>query len=154
MEQNSSERQIIEINGIKMEVNLRHAKRIDHFRVGDPVKVLVNETHSSEATICAGVIIGFENFSSLPTILVAYVAVGYMEGGLKIAHINEKSKNRYEIVPCDGDNLLAVSKHEVLSDFDREQVKAEQTLKEIEERRRFFLQRFGAYFTDAKPIKS
>ena len=33
-------KRIIEINGIKMEVDLRNAKRIDTFKVGDPVKVL------------------------------------------------------------------------------------------------------------------
>ena len=35
------EKRIIEVNGIKMEVDLRNAKRIDQFKVGDSVKVLV-----------------------------------------------------------------------------------------------------------------
>lgn len=35
-----SETTIIEINGVKLEIDLRHAKRIDNLRVGDTVKVL------------------------------------------------------------------------------------------------------------------
>jgi len=34
-------KQIIEINGVKLEVDLSTAKRIDEFRVGDTVKVLI-----------------------------------------------------------------------------------------------------------------
>lgn len=34
------ERRIVEINGVKIEVDMRTAKRVDSFRVGDNVKVL------------------------------------------------------------------------------------------------------------------
>ena len=34
-------KQIIEINGVKLEVDLSTAKRIDEFRVGDTVKVFI-----------------------------------------------------------------------------------------------------------------
>ncbi|MHC4294732.1 MAG: hypothetical protein ACYSTL_04025, partial [Planctomycetota bacterium] len=50
---------VVEINGVKLEVDLRHAKVIDQFRVGDRVKVLkkkyekVYESHP-------GAIIGFD----------------------------------------------------------------------------------------------
>ena len=88
--------QIIEVNGIKMEVDLRHAKRIDHFKVGDPVKVLASGSGSSE--VFAGVIVGFEAFETLPTIVVAYIDASYYSGGLKIAHINAKSRDKYELV--------------------------------------------------------
>ena len=37
------EKRIIDINGMKMEVDLRTAKRIDTFKVGDNVKVLATE---------------------------------------------------------------------------------------------------------------
>ena len=33
-------KKIVEVNGIKLEVDMRYAKRIDEFRVGDTVKVL------------------------------------------------------------------------------------------------------------------
>ena len=49
------EKRIIDINGMKMEVDLRTAKRIDTFKVGDNVKVLATEynlslIHISEPT--------------------------------------------------------------------------------------------------------
>ena len=37
------EKRIVEIDGVKIEVDLRTAKRIDTFRVGDNVKVLCKE---------------------------------------------------------------------------------------------------------------
>ena len=34
------EKRLVEINGIKMEVDMRSARRVDTFKVGDNVKVL------------------------------------------------------------------------------------------------------------------
>ena len=34
------QKRIVEIGGVKIEVDLRTAKRVDSYRVGDPVKVL------------------------------------------------------------------------------------------------------------------
>lgn len=36
-------KKIVEINGIKMEVDMRHAKTIDTYKIGDRVKVLVKQ---------------------------------------------------------------------------------------------------------------
>lgn len=106
-------KQIIEINGIKMEVDMRTAKRIDQFRVGDPVKLLINT--SSDAEVMAGVIVDFENFSTLPTIVVAYCSSSYWSAELKFAHINSKTKDKYEIVASSEDTLLALDKATVLN---------------------------------------
>lgn len=55
---------IVEINGIKMAIDERTAtiQKVDTFKVGDPVKVLIKEYSSYNAKF--GVIIGFDNFKN------------------------------------------------------------------------------------------
>lgn len=53
-------KRIIEINGIKLEVDLRSARRIDEFKVGDTVKVLDRRNDKNEMR--TGVITDFANF--------------------------------------------------------------------------------------------
>lgn len=64
----------IEVNGVTLEVDMRYAKRIDQFKVGDTVKVLDNRNDSNE--VRTGVITDFANFKELPTIMVAVYKVG------------------------------------------------------------------------------
>ena len=80
-----------EINGVKMQVDLRYATRIEELRVGDKVKVLTKGY--SGHTVHSGVIIGFEPFKELPTIVVCYVASSYSEVKLEFVHYNAKSEN-------------------------------------------------------------
>ena len=63
-------KETVEINGVKFEVDMDTAKRIDTFKVGDNVLLLDKRYNSSE--IYTGVILGFYNFKELPTIQVAY----------------------------------------------------------------------------------
>ncbi len=67
-------KRIIEVNGVKIEVDLRSAKRIDEFKVGDTVKVLDNRNDKNE--LRTGVITDFANFKELPTIMVAVYKAG------------------------------------------------------------------------------
>ena len=85
-----TEKQIVKIGGIKMEVDMRHAKRVDTFHIGDPVKLLLTEGNS----VMAGVIVGFEEFLTLPTIVVAYLSMDYFNSGLKFAYINTESADK------------------------------------------------------------
>jgi hypothetical protein len=39
-------KRVIEINGVKMEVDMRYAKRVDELRIGSRVKVLIKEYSS------------------------------------------------------------------------------------------------------------
>ena len=55
----ATETQVIEINGVKLEVDMRYAKRVDLLRIGSRVKVLV-KTYS-EYKIYPGVKIGRES---------------------------------------------------------------------------------------------
>lgn len=134
---------IVEINGIRVEVDLRTAKRVDTFRVGDPVKVLHKKYGTNYCTF-PGIISGFDEFKNLPTITVAY-----MDGGeLKFAAINAKTED-YEIIQADRDTLH-MEKADVLRLMDRQLAEAEMKVEDLRQRRSYFLERFGAYFKGAE----
>ena len=144
-----SQNTIIEINGIKMEVDLRHAKRIDTLRIGDRVKCLVKGYSGMDTR--AGVVIGFEPFPSLPSIVVAYLDTGYGSDLLKFKTFNSETKD-FEIVPDMDNNALDVDKAHILAQFDREAEKKRQELEDIQAKRKFFLAHFGRYFADSEAV--
>lgn len=137
-----TDKQIVEINGIKMEVDMRHAVRIDKFKIGDPVKILI----TSDNSVKAGVIVGFENFQSLPTIVVAYLKSDYWTTGIDFAYLNTKSSDKYELVASDENTLMSVDKSAIVSRMDDEITKKELEVEEMRRKKRFFLERFGVYF--------
>ena len=147
---NQETHQVIEINGVKMEVDMRHARRVDHFRIGDACKLLLTGSNYSNPEVVAGVIVDFESFKSLPTIVVAYVKSGYGSTGLDFAYVNEKSADKYELVASSSDSQLAVNKAEVLQVFEREEAKLQAQIDEVRSKRRYFMERFGAYFSSSE----
>lgn len=134
---------IVEINGIRIEVDLRTAKRVDTYRVGDPVKVL-KKLYGDTYYTYPGIISGFDEFKELPTITVAYMK----DGALEFAGINAKSKD-IEIVLADRDTLH-MEKADVLRLMDRQMAEAEMKVSDLRQRREYFLARFGAYFAPAE----
>ena len=99
--------QIIEINGVKMEVDLRHAKMVhENIRVGSRVKLMGKDAYGGPS-VYPGIVIGFENFQDLPTIVVAYVNISYSEAVLNFAYINnsKKSTDKWSMIPALDDDL-------------------------------------------------
>ena len=138
-----STKRIVEINGIKMEIDLRTAKRVDHYKVGDRVKVLVKGYSDWSSNF--GVIVAFDEFVNLPTITVCYAESGY-SAGLKFATINSQTKD-VEIAPCNDD--IVVSQKDVLEKVDR-QIEAKQAeIVDLQAKRNYFLRHFGEWF---KPV--
>ena len=95
----------IEVNGVKLEVDMRYAKRIDVFKVGDTVKVLDKRNGKNE--LKTGVITDFANFKDLPTMMVAvYVAGDFW------------TKPTIEFIPYNNDTkdieIVGVSAEEVI----------------------------------------
>jgi hypothetical protein len=138
-----SEKTIIEINGIKMEIDLRHAVRIDKLQVGDRVKVLVKQYN--DYAVYPGTIVGFEPFQQLPTIIVAYVVSNYGCTDVKFLYFNAQTKEK-EIVKAIDDDGLDMDKAALLAAFDREVAKHEREIAAIEEKRAYFLNQFRAYW--------
>ena len=145
----NTEKTIVEINGVKMEVDLRHARIVhENIKVGSKVKLLVKNDYSGPV-VYAGVVVGFEPFESLPTIIVAYVKDGYNDSGLHFAHINAKSADKYDMVPS-LDDELPIKKDDVLAQFDRKIDKARAELEAAEAQRDYFLRHFNRYFAATK----
>jgi hypothetical protein len=149
----NNETMLVEINGVKMEVDLRHAKVVhENLRVGSKVKLLEKGSYSGPQ-VYPGVVIGFENFQSLPTIIVAYVKSGYLDAGMSIAYINgsDEATKKWEMVPSYDDDL-PVRKADILANFDRESNKKRAELEDIEAKRSAFLRYFGVYFGETETV--
>lgn len=138
----TEEKRIIEINGIKLEVDLRTAKRIDSFRVGDNVKILIEE-YNNKFTPHLGVIIGFDNFQTTPTIIVAYLDVSYNSATIKYAYIN--SHKGTELCPIN-DWDIPYTKTDIVTMLEGEINKAKEALRDLETKKNVFLSTFGKYF--------
>lgn len=137
-----TEKTIIEIGGVKMEVDLRYAKRIDNMRVGDRVKVL--KKNYSDHSVYPGIIIGFEPFQELPTIVVAYVESSWKSCNIKFLHYNKASKDTELVVAADVD--WDHDKARLMGLFDAEIREHQDKIREIEERKKYFELNFRSYW--------
>jgi hypothetical protein len=135
-----SETTVIEINGVKLEVDLRHAKRVDQFRIGDRVKVLKKEYSDTFASY-PGVIVGFDDFKNLPTIVVCYLKTGY-NAEVRFGYMNREAK---DIEICHTSQADDLSKSFIVETLDREILKKRAELEELEAKKAFFLANYEAY---------
>lgn len=150
-----TEKTIVEINGVKMEVDLRHARVIhDNIRVGTKVKLLAKGGYGGPR-VYPGVVVGFEPFRDLPTIIVAYVVHEYAKCELNFAYINkdEKCVNAWDMVPS-LDEELPINKAEVIAVFDRDISKKEAEIADINAKRAYFLKYFEQFFVNAETAKA
>lgn len=138
------EKRIIEVNGIKMEIDLRHAKVIDNYKVGDYVKILVK--HYGDYRSYIGNIIGFDNFKDTPTIVIAYLKTEYSSASIEFAYYNSKSEG-VEITTLNKWDI-PLTKSTVLEQFNKEMLKKKQEIQELENKAKIFEELFGKYFED------
>ena len=140
--------QTIEINGTKFEVDLSTAKKIEEFKVGDKVKVLKKE-YSDSFKIYPGVIIGFDWFKENPTIVIAYIEIGYKECNIHFLYYNKQSKD-VEISHTDNMELL-IKPSDVIEKMDKEVEVKKAEIRGIETKKQYFLKNFGQYFKEFVP---
>lgn len=136
------EKTIVEVNGVKLEVDMRYARRVEELRVGDRVKILTKDY--SSYTVHPGVIIGFEPFAKLPTIIAAYIQNSYDAADVKFIHYNAQSQD-VEIVVA-GDDDLDFDRGQILQRFDRDIEKKHREIAVIEEKKKYFEQNFKQYW--------
>lgn len=134
-------KRIIEINGVKLEVDLRSARRIDEFRVGDSVKVLDNRSGKNEMK--AGVITDFANFKELPTLIVAVYKAGdyWSKPSIEFITFNSETEG-VEIVGVSAEEII-VSRETVVQKFDDEIAKKRDELNDLIIKRDTFVKYFG-----------
>lgn len=135
---------VIEINGVKMEVDLRNAKRIDNLRVGDRVKILRKESGYSEYKVYHGMLVGFDEFKKLPTIICAYMDTGY-NGGIKFVYYNSETKDTEVIASRDAD-MIGIEKENVIRSMDRKIAEKEVELQALNDQKAYFLANFQSYW--------
>lgn len=143
-------KRIVEIDGVKIEVDLRTAKKVENYRVGDNVKVLV-KGYSNTYTVHPGVIVGFDDFQKLPTISVAYLETGYNSAEIKFAALNAQSseESKIEISPMDDVHELHFKKADVLNIMDGHIEKKNEERRDLERKKAYFEKYFGMYFEKA-----
>lgn len=130
--------QIVEIKGVKLDVDLREATAVETLRVGDPVRVL-KKNYGDTFAAHSGCVIGFDQFKELPTIVVAYIEASYSDASVKFLHYNEQSKD-CEVIRADSATVDAFDEKEAIAALDRRIEKCAQDLKGAESQRAYFIE--------------
>lgn len=137
------EKRIIEVNGVKMEVDMRHAKIIENFKVGDNVKVLKKE-YGDSYKVYPGVIVDFDEFPTLPTITIAYLDKDYSNADVKFMFFNPNSKDVEIVMMPEAERVI--NKADALQMLDSQIQKKEEELREMKYKRNYFIENFEKYF--------
>ena len=135
-------KEIVEVNGIKIEVDMDTARRVEHYRIGDKVKLLKKEYQAYRSY--PGIIVGFDAFKERPTIVVCYLDVSYSETKVAFAYINSETED-IEMAPmlnaeADLDKADAVGKLD--SAINTKQAEVD----ELKRKRAYFLDNFNKHF--------
>jgi len=137
-----NEKTIIEVNGVKLEVDMRYARRIEEIRIGDKVKVLIK--NYGGFAVHPGIVCGFEPFKELPTIVVAYVDQDWSKAEVKFLHYNSGVKETEIVAAADED--FHVDRDALFARFDRQIETKRREIETIEEQRRYFETNFRAFW--------
>ena len=138
----SETKRIIEVAGVKLEVDLREAKTIENYKVGDNVKVLVKK-YDNDYRSYPGVIVGFDKFEKLPTIIIAYMESGY-DPDLEFVYLNSQTEN-IEITHTQPEEIL-LKREDTISNFDKRIEEKENEIKNIKRKKNYFIKYFNQYF--------
>lgn len=135
-------KRIVEIDGVKIEVDLRTAKRIDTFKVGDNVKVLC-KTYNDGFEVKPGIITDFANFKEKPAIVVAVFNEGSWGStpSISFIHLYEGMENKYEIILADEEELR-LTKEGVIEKFEREIQKKKNEAQDLQNQLEYFKKHF------------
>ena len=137
-------KRIVEIGGIKVEVDLRDCKVIENYKVGDQVKVL--KKNYSDYSSYPGVIIGFDDFKLHPVILIEYLKSDYNWSSVEFLTFNADVKD-VEICPLNKLDKF-FSKSSALEKLDRQIDVKKNELAELEQKRKYFESTFHKYFEE------
>ena len=137
------DKRIIEVGGVKLEVDMRYARTVESYRVGDNVKVLI-KTYGDTFESHAGVIVGFDSFAARPTIVIAYVKTDYASADIKFLYLNKDTKD-VEICPMIGDELI-IDKQRVVDLLDKGIASKQKELDELNIKKAYFLTNFERAF--------
>jgi hypothetical protein len=130
---------VVEINGVKMEVDLRTPRVIENFKVGDSIKVLRKKYSGYEVLPAA--IVGFVEFTNLPSIEILTID---RQGQVEFLTFNAETKD-VEIAPFNRYELL-LDRAEIMDKLDGNVQKAQEVLRLAEAKRHAFVETIGKAF--------
>jgi len=136
---------IVEINGIKLEIDERTARTVESYKVGDRIKVL-KKSYGSTYNVYTGVIAGFSEFKELPTIDIMF----WNGSDFEFAPLNARTEG-IEIAPHN-ELEIRLDKARAIDAMDRKIVKAKQDLDELEVKRTYFIERYAQAFEAKAPV--
>jgi len=146
-------KRIVEINGTKIEVDLREAKVIESFKVGDPVRVFHPDGNHRGAEIRPGVIVGFCEFSNNPAIQILELKQDYSGVTFNTIVVANGINSDVQIAPYNKYEGI-VSQSEVVTKFDRLIQQKELELADLKLKKKYFIDDFAKAFEQIVPITS
>lgn len=135
------------VGAITLAASRDGAVRAEILKVGDTVRVMDKGNDYNGPQVHTGVIVGFEPFKDLPTIIVAYVEVTYGKAEMKMLYFNEKS-SKFEVLAAAPDTNIEIERSRVLDWFDSEEKKALAAVDEVRAKRRYFEKYFGSVMSE------
>ncbi len=144
-------KQIVEIKGIKMEVDYREgtSTRVDTFKVGTKVKLLT-KGYGGDYSVRPGIIVGFDQFKQLPSIKVMVVNAGYA-GGVEYVSFNEGLKDA-ELISAEDDEELIAKKDAVIGTLSRDVETKRVAYEAAQDTLRLFQKHYGAAQEKAESV--
>ncbi len=148
-EPNTPITKVIEIGGIKMEVDMRRAIKVEYYKVGTKVRILKkSSSYGEDLRTYGGVIVGFDQFKKQPSILIAYLKSTYGDAEIEFLTFNSQTKD-VEICVAD-DNFVPFQKATVLTMLSNKITEAEQNLLEARAKKEYFVKNFDKYFEETE----
>lgn len=136
---------VVEINGIKLDVDVENAKVVNEYKVGMNVKVLVKEYSGYVAY--PGVITEFVNFKELPTIVIAVFKESYLGVDIEFVYYNTANADKYEIAPsCEHE--LKINKERAVDKFNNFIEKKKAEMEDAIAKRDYFIKYFDKHFSE------
>jgi hypothetical protein len=138
----------IEINGVKLDIDLRQAtiRKAEALRIGSKVKVLT-KTYSGY-DVKPGVVIGFDAFQKLPSIQIATACSSDL---YSVLTFNANTTETEVVLASDEEILL--DRDAMLKNFDRQIEAKKRELETLRERKALFERHFGEAFISGNPVE-
>lgn len=136
-------KRIIEVDGVKMEIDLRTARVVDTYHVGDNVKILRKRYNGYE--ILPGAIVGFTEFRNRPALELLAIEPDGSVIFLTYAAKNDGEQQDIEIAPFNKFELL-IDRASIMDKLNRCVEVKENELRDATAKRNAFVQTFEKVF--------
>lgn len=140
------ENKIIDINGVKFEVDARTAtvRQLQTIRIGAKVKVLKDDQ------VKYGTVIGFEPFPENPVVVICYIDSQYYSSSPEFKFLYYSAKSKEQVVISSEDDDAAIERDDVVMKIEKEIAKKQTEIQDLEDKKRYFLSKFKAYWESFK----